>query len=81
MSDYRFSIIIPSAAKTHDDILDAADALAKEGCTDVSLRGHEQGMELLFERSAESLHAAIVSAVSDMERAAEGRLSRIQGRV
>ena len=77
MSDYRFSIVIPSAAKTHDAILDAAEALAKEGCTDASLRGHEQGMELLFERSAESLQAAIVSAVSDVERAGF-RVSRVE---
>ncbi len=77
MSDYRFSIVVPSAAKTHDAILDAADAIAKEGCTDASLRGHEHGMELLFERSAESLQAAIVSAVSDVERAGF-RVSRVE---
>lgn len=77
MPDYRFSIILPSAAETHDDILDAADTLAKAGCADAPLRGREQGMEILFERSAESLQAAIVSAVSDVERAGF-RVSRVE---
>jgi hypothetical protein len=54
---------------THDQILDATDALGDAGCTDASIRGHAEGMELLFARAAESLQAAISSAIADVERA------------
>ncbi len=69
MSDYRFSVIVPMATMTHEEILGAADALGNAGCTDASIRGHETGMELLFERTADSLQGAISSAISDIERA------------
>jgi hypothetical protein len=66
---YQFSVIIPTAPMTHDEILDATDALGNAGCTDASIRGHVNGIELLFERTAASLQAAISSAISDVERA------------
>jgi hypothetical protein len=69
MVDYRFSVVVAAPAMTHDEILDATDALGGAGCTDASIRGHAQGMELMFERSGESLQAAISSAISDVERA------------
>jgi hypothetical protein len=69
MSEYRFSLVVPAGPLTHIQILDATDALGKSGCTDASVRGHSEGMELLFERSAESLQAAITSAISDVESA------------
>ena len=69
MSDYRFSVIVPTQAMTHDETLDATDALGAAGCTDASIRGHVDGMELLFERAADSLQAAISSAINDVERA------------
>jgi len=69
MSEYRFSVIVSSARMTHDEILDATDALGASGCTDASIRGHVDGIELLFERAADSLQAAIASAVTDIERA------------
>jgi hypothetical protein len=62
---------------THEQILDAADALGNAGCTDASIRGHAAGMELLFERTADSLQAAISSAISDVERAGY-RVSKIE---
>ena len=40
-----------------------------QNITDASIRGHADGMELLFERCADSLQAAISSAISDVERA------------
>jgi hypothetical protein len=55
MADYQFSVIIPTPPMTYGDILDATDALANAGCLDGSIRGHADGMEILFERSAESL--------------------------
>ena len=69
MTDYRFSLIVPTGTMTHDQILDATDALGGAGCTDASVRGHTDGMELLFERAADSLQAAISSAIFDVERA------------
>jgi len=69
MSDYRFSVIVPTPQMTHDETLDATDTLGSVGCTDASIRGHVDGMELLFERTADSLQAAISSAIADVERA------------
>ncbi len=69
MSVYRFSVIVPAPQMTHDEILDATDALGNAGCTDASIRGHAEGMELIFERPGASLQAAISSAIADVERA------------
>ena len=69
VSDYRFSVIVPAVPMTHDEIFDATDALGSTGCTDASIRGHADGMELLFERAASSLQDAISSAIADVERA------------
>jgi hypothetical protein len=77
MADYQFSVIIPTTSMTHEDILDATDALGNAGCLDASIRGHADGMELLFERTAESLQAAISSAISDVERAGY-RVSKVE---
>lgn len=77
MSGYRFSVIVPMPQMSHDEILDATDAMGNAGCTDASIRGHAEEMELLFDRNAGSLHAAISSAVSDVERAGY-RVSRVE---
>ncbi len=69
MSAYRFSVIVPAKEMTHEQILDATDALGHSGCTDASIRGHASGMELLFERTADSLEAAISSAIADVSQA------------
>ncbi len=77
MSVYRFSVIVPTQQMTHDEILDATDALGNVGCTDASIRGHSDGMELLFERAADSLQAAISLAINDVERAGY-RVSKVE---
>ena len=77
MSEYRFAVIVPASPLTHAEILDATDALGNVGCTDASIRGHSDGMELLFERAADSLQAAISSAISDVERAGY-RVSKVE---
>ncbi|MBT4864548.1 MAG: hypothetical protein HON53_05415, partial [Planctomycetaceae bacterium] len=41
------------------------------------IRGHADGMELLFERAADSLQEAISSAIGDVERAGF-RVSRVE---
>ena len=69
MAEYQFSVIIPTSLMTHDEILDATDVLGDAGCADASIRSHADGMELLFERTADSLQAAIASAISDVQRA------------
>jgi hypothetical protein len=77
MSDFRFSVIVPTQTMTHDETLDATDALAHAGCTDASIRGHADGMELLFERAADALQAAISSAIADVERTGY-RVSKVE---
>ncbi len=77
MTAYQFSVIIRTSPLTADEILDATDALGNAGCIDASIRGHTDGIELLFERTAESLQAAISSAISDVERAGY-RVSKVE---
>jgi len=69
MRDFRFALVIASRPLSHEEILDATDKLGEAGCTDASLRGHAEGMELLFVRTARSLQAAISSAITDVENA------------
>ena len=69
MTLYRFAAIVRVPSLTREEMLDAADALGNAGCRDASVRGHADGMELLFERSADSLQSAIQSAITDVERA------------
>ena len=72
MAGYRFAVIVPCQPMSADEILDATDALGNQGCTDALIRGHGEGMELLFEREGASLQDAIASAVADVERAGYG---------
>ncbi|MBI1832782.1 MAG: hypothetical protein HYR84_15175 [Planctomycetes bacterium] len=69
MPSYNFAVIVASEKMSEDEILDATYALGEAGCTDASLRGHVEGFELLFNRSARSMQAAIASASSDVESA------------
>jgi hypothetical protein len=69
MAQFRFSLIVAASPTTDEQILDATDALGEAGCTDASVRGHSEGMELLFARTARSLQAAISSAITAVESA------------
>lgn len=69
MPEFRFAVIVASSPMSHEAILDATDALGEAGCTDASIRGHADGMELLFARTARSLQSAIRSAVNEVEGA------------
>jgi hypothetical protein len=69
MSEFRFSIVVATPPLAEAAILDAADALGAAGCLDASIRGHAEGMELLFDRQADSLQLAIQSAVAEVESA------------
>ena len=69
MHNFRFSLIVAGRSMSHEEILDVTDTLGEAGCADASIRGHAEGMELLFARTARSLQAAISSAISDVENA------------
>ena len=69
MREYHFALIVAGSPKSHEEILDATDALGEAGCTDASIRGHAEGMEVLFDRMAPSLQAAISSAIAGVEQA------------
>lgn len=77
MPSYDFAVIVAVGKMTEKKILDATDALGGAGCTDASLRGHAEGMELLFARSARSLQTAISSAISEV-KAAGFRVKRVE---
>jgi hypothetical protein len=67
--NHQFSVIIDLAADSNDEILNVADALGNAGCLDASLGGHDDGMEAIFNREADSLDAAIKSAITAIENA------------
>jgi hypothetical protein len=67
--NHQFSVIIDLAADSNDEILNVADALGSAGCLDASLGGHDDGMEAIFNREADSLDAAIKSAITAIENA------------
>ena len=69
MREFHFALIVASTPKNHEEILNATDALGEAGCTDASIRGHAEGMELLFARTARSLQTAISSAITAVENA------------
>lgn len=69
MPEYRFSPIVAMPVPSEDEILELTDALGDAGCTDASIRGHADGVEVLFERTAETLQSAISSAVAAVEGA------------
>jgi hypothetical protein len=69
MPTFRFGLIVAASPMSHEEILDATDALGEAGRTDASLRGHAEGMELLFDRTARSLQTAISSAIAEVESA------------
>lgn len=63
MPTYRFNLIINCQIESDEDLLDIADKLAESGCLDASVCGHREGVEVAFDREAESLQAALQSAV------------------
>jgi hypothetical protein len=77
MPSCDFAVVVAAKKMAEARILDATDALGAAGCTDASLRGHAEGKELLFTRSARSLQSAISSAISDVE-VAGFRVARVE---
>lgn len=68
MLPFRFALIVAAPLISHEHILDATDTLGNAGCTDASIRGHPEGLELLFARLARSLQSAITSAIADVKK-------------
>jgi hypothetical protein len=68
MKEYRFRVVISHQVKTDREILDLADKLAAAGCDDGHLAGHDEGVEVVFDREAESRDEAMRSAVAQIER-------------
>lgn len=72
MTQYHFSLIVSgpfSEQLSDEELLDATDALGSAGCDDCSISVRGRGLELEFDRSHESLEAAIASAIRGAEKA------------
>jgi hypothetical protein len=70
-------VIVDATAKSEQEMLDIADALGNAGCLDSSVGGHDEGVELSFNRDAPSLDTAIKSAVAEIEGAGY-RVKRVE---
>lgn len=66
--EYRFRVVINHHVMTDPEILDLADKLAAAGCDDGHLAGHSEGIEVVFDREAESRDEAMRSAVEQVEQ-------------
>ncbi len=69
MKSYQFGVIIDESPQSEAEILDMADALGNAGCLDRTVCGHREGVEVVFDRDAESLQHAMHFAVTAIENA------------
>ena len=72
MTEYHFRLILTGSfagPPSDEELLDATDALGEAGCNDCSVSVHGRGLELEFDRAAQSLQEAIASAIRDVESA------------
>jgi hypothetical protein len=69
MKTKYFSLIVTGndldSPVSEEQLLDATDALGNAGCTDCSVMGHLEGLELAFHRQADSLDDALATALRD----------------
>ena len=68
MTEYRFRVVISHQIRSEKEILDLADKLAAAGCDDGHLGGHDEGIEVVFDREAASRDEAMRSAVEQIEQ-------------
>lgn len=68
MTEYRFKVVISHQVNDEEEILNLADRLATAGCDDGHLGGHDEGIEIVFDRVAESREDAMRSAVKQIEQ-------------
>ena len=67
MTEYRFRVVVTKHLSGESEILDLADQLAEAGCDDGNLCGHDDGLEVVFDRLANSRDEAMRSAVQQIE--------------
>ena len=65
--NHQFSLIIDCKIESEEEILDIADTLGNAECLDGSVGGHSEGVEVVFNREADSLDEAIKSAIVAIE--------------
>ncbi|MEX0867882.1 MAG: hypothetical protein WD030_11030 [Pirellulales bacterium] len=68
MTTYRFRVVINHQVNDDQEILDLADRLAAAGCDDGHLGGHDEGIEMVFDRKAASRDDAMRSAIEQIEQ-------------
>jgi len=68
MTEYRFRVVVNHQVTNDQEILELADKLAAAGCDDGHLAGHDEGIEVVFDREATSRDEAMRSAVSQIEQ-------------
>ena len=68
MTEYRFRVVINHQVISDEEILGLADKLAAAGCDDGHLAGHDEGIEVVFDRVANSRDEAKLSAVAQIEQ-------------
>ena len=61
-------VIVPASPITQEKSRESPDRCGNAGCTDASIRGHAEGIELLFERTAELLQAGLSTASAEVKR-------------
>ena len=67
MTNYPFSLIVKTPLLSYEEIGEMADKLGSNGCLDASIRGHHEGVEIMFDRDALTMQEAITSAITDVE--------------
>lgn len=68
MTECRFRLVINHQVTTDQEILDLADRLAAAGCDEGHLAGHDEGIEVVFDRAAVSRDEAMRSAIAQVEQ-------------
>ncbi|MEQ8850037.1 hypothetical protein [Botrimarina sp.] len=68
LSEFRFRVVISHQPEGEEAILDLADRLAAAECDDGHLGGHEEGIDIVFDRQATPRDEAMQSAVEQIER-------------
>jgi hypothetical protein len=69
MKIYEFVVTLTKGTRHTDDLV---DALFEAGCADGSVWSHGDAVQVGFSREAESLEAAIRSAIADVQKAGAG---------
>ncbi|GEM_PF-2159613 len=69
MTEYRFTLFVPTPIHTHNQLLEVTESLKAAGLNGASIFGHKEGFEIIYKRSAESLQSAVAFAVAQVKNA------------